>query len=234
MLARSTISGCIVLVSVISVACSTTRRIAERPLSKSALAELDKMVGDGTATVVHEQPPGEGSSRRLEERASNLKIGREMTEWLTTSVSDSEPADVSAPAAPQKKAVPTAALREISVTDRTGHALRVGLAVGAVGAAVGGLFGMALGSLSCGIESRDCSGKASGAITGALVGFFMLGLPAAAIGSAAGHRTSIEFVDVATTASVAGQHEERAGGTLPAACIGRQTVSKDQSGSPVE
>jgi hypothetical protein len=195
-----TISGCIVLLSVILVACSTTRRTAERPLSESALAELDKMVGDETATVVHEQPPGEGPSRRLEERASNLKVGLEMTEWLTASVSDSEPADVSAPAAPRKKAVPTAALREISVTDRTGPALRVGLASGAVGAAVGGLVGMVLGSVSCGIESRDCSGKTSTAITGALVGFIMIGLPAAAIAGASGHRTTIEFVDVATTA----------------------------------
>lgn len=202
---RSMMSGCIVLVSVVSVGCSTTRRIAERPLSQSALAELDKMVGDGTATVVHEQAPGEGPSRRLEERASNLKVGRETTEWLATSVSDSEPADVSSQAAPQKKAVPTAALREISVTDRTGPALRVGLAGGAVGAAVGALFGMALGSLSCAIESRDCSGKTSGAITGALVGFIIVGLPAAAIGSASGHRTTIEFVDVAPTAPVAGQ-----------------------------
>lgn len=205
MAGRSTIGVCIALVAVVPLGCSTTRRIAERPLSQKALAELDKMVGDGTATVVHQQPPGEGPSTRLEERASNLKVGSEVTEWLTTSVSDSEPADVSARASPQKKTVPTAALREISVTDRTGHSLRVGLAGGAVGAALGGLFGMTLGSLSCRNGGGDCSAKTSGAITGALAGFIMVGLPAAAIGGASGHRTTIEFVDIAPTAPVAGQ-----------------------------
>ena len=163
-------------VALASAGCSSVIAVRQ-PLSESAVAELNDMVGGGHSAEVLVKPAAGGPNSGIR-RALDLKLAREVTELQLDEGS----------AGGVREQVPTAALRQIQSLHRGGAGV-AGFGLGfAAGVAAG--VGIYVALLN---RSRDEAGGGLGLVYFPLIVGTILGIPGAVIGTMIGHSTIIDL-----------------------------------------
>jgi hypothetical protein len=178
---RSSQVSCLIAAA-FAMSCTTSIAAHGRPLSAPELTEINAAVATRPAEVTFA-----GSASPVQAR--DVSARRDVVEWLEPQPN----------ATLEKRSAPPAALRKISVRDRTRGAAD-GLLIGVLGApAIGLVFGV-LGysfapAATCSPGSDLCGwGQLHAALQTAALGAVLSVLAGPIIGSAIGHETAVDFV----------------------------------------
>jgi hypothetical protein len=199
--AHAKVSRAGLLASLLSIGCSSTT-VVSRPLSTSALAEMNDAIEGQSATVVLK---GKGEGEVDISRVDEVKVGVAATQLLERTPGGEA----------RSRSVPTAALQQISVVYRGRGA--------AEGAGLGVLAGGAVGGIVASLIVANTSGYGGAGIiqgleaVGAVAGGIVLGLvTGVVVGMSAGHRKTIalEPVEAGARCAAAGATAEDSSGAM--------------------